>query len=80
MVVNDDAFPMDNRSGCESIAGKPAPTVDWLRTRNSASTNEHCGSGLARESVGPVDIDVECAAAFASKPAPTGFSANLKIV
>ncbi|MBZ9782300.1 hypothetical protein K9857_12200 [Pseudomonas sp. REP124] len=30
-----------------------------------------CGSGLARESGRSVDIDVECAAAFASKPAPT---------
>jgi len=32
-----------------------------------------CGSGLARESGGSVGIDVGCADAFASKPAPTGF-------
>ncbi|MBC3385084.1 hypothetical protein [Pseudomonas sp. SWRI179] len=32
-----------------------------------------CGSGLARESGGSDGIDAECAAAFASKPAPTGF-------
>ncbi|HWT67949.1 MAG TPA: hypothetical protein VN214_02425 [Pseudomonas sp.] len=31
-----------------------------------------CGSGLARESGRSVDINVECAAVFASKPAPTG--------
>ncbi|WP_171061816.1 hypothetical protein [Pseudomonas jessenii] len=31
-----------------------------------------CGSGLARESGGSVGIDVGCADAFASKPAPTG--------
>jgi hypothetical protein len=29
------------------------------------------GSGLARESGVSVDIDVECAVPFASKPAPT---------
>jgi len=31
-----------------------------------------CGSGLARESAGSACIDVGCADAFASKPAPTG--------
>ncbi|MDR7054011.1 ribosomal protein S27E [Pseudomonas koreensis] len=32
---------------------------------------ENCGSELARESGGSVEGDVECADAFASKPAPT---------
>jgi hypothetical protein len=27
MVVNDDAFILDNRGALEGIAGKPAPTV-----------------------------------------------------
>jgi hypothetical protein len=35
------------------------------------STADPCGSGLARESGVSVDIDVECAGPFASKPAPT---------
>ncbi|PQP04362.1 hypothetical protein C5612_10220 [Pseudomonas frederiksbergensis] len=30
-----------------------------------------CGSGLAREEVITVDINVDCQSAFASKPAPT---------
>ncbi|WP_181432097.1 hypothetical protein [Pseudomonas jessenii] len=35
MVVNDDAYDLDNRGALESIASKPAPTVwrshyfDW---------------------------------------------------
>ncbi|WP_460118739.1 hypothetical protein [Pseudomonas sp. H3_G09] len=41
---------------------------------------DYCGSGLARESAVSGDDDVECAEAFASKPAPTGILVALKIV
>jgi hypothetical protein len=42
--------------------------------REVRPTQIPCGSGLARESGGTDDINVECNAAFASKPAPTGGS------
>ena len=35
-----------------------------------------CESGLARESGVSGDINIDCAAVFASKPAPTGFSVH----
>ena len=41
---------------------------------------DHCGSELARESGGSGDGDVECAGAFAGKPAPTGIVSGMKIV
>ena len=41
---------------------------------------DYCGSGLARESGGSGNDDVECTDAFASKPAPTGILVALKMV
>ena len=41
---------------------------------------DHCGSELARESGGSGNAGVECAGAFASKPAPTGIVSGMKIV
>ena len=40
--------------------------------RYSANTPSHCGSEPAREEARPVDIDLECQIAFASKLAPAG--------
>jgi hypothetical protein len=34
---------------------------------------ETCGSGLARDSGGSANINFDCAAVIAGKPAPTGF-------
>jgi len=39
-----------------------------------------CGSGLARESGGSANINVECNAAFASKPAPTGAAVLMRFL
>ena len=39
-----------------------------------------CGSGLARDSGGSVNIDVECSIAIAGKPAPTGVVKTLKFL
>jgi len=36
-----------------------------------------CGSGLARECVGTVNLNVECDGLIASKLAPTGFKASM---
>jgi len=41
---------------------------------------DHCGSEPARESGVSCGDDVECAGAFAGKPAPTGVSVALKVV
>jgi hypothetical protein len=46
----------------------------YLSEKNEDQAPITCGSGLAREGISSVDKNVECAAAFASKPAPTGFS------
>ncbi|MFL1526947.1 hypothetical protein [Pseudomonas sp. O230] len=46
----------------------------------SGSKYTPCGSGLARESGGSANIMVECNAAFASKPAPTGAAALLRFM
>jgi len=43
-----------------------------LARRRSANHTKSCGSGLAREDGGSVNINAECHDAFASKPAPTG--------
>ena len=51
-----------------------APTRDLLRVPISGSANDYCGSGLARESVGSVNITAGCTDAIASKLAPTGYS------
>jgi hypothetical protein len=46
---------------------------------NFVYTTLHCGSELARDG-GVSDIkDVECMAAIAGKPAPTGFSIDLQV-
>ncbi|VVO30201.1 DUF3261 domain-containing protein [Pseudomonas fluorescens] len=39
-----------------------------------------CGSGLARDIGGSVNIDVECSIAIAGKPAPTGVVKTLKFL
>src|SRR3954469_6247793 len=44
---------------------------DLWRTRNRGCPHPPCGSEPAREGVGSGDYDVECAAVFASKLAPT---------
>ncbi|MVW85709.1 hypothetical protein EI969_07085 [Pseudomonas sp. PB101] len=41
-------------------------------------TQINCGSGLARDSGGSVNINAGCAGLIASKLAPTGFSGVLK--
>ncbi|RON73884.1 hypothetical protein BK675_17430 [Pseudomonas fluorescens] len=41
---------------------------------------DHCGSELARESAVSGDDDVDCAAAFASRLAPTGILVAMKMV
>jgi len=56
-----------------SIASKLAPTFEPGRTQTLCSLTIHCGSELAREGVLSGNVDVGCAGAFASKPAPTGF-------
>jgi len=50
----------------------PLPQGVWLMAGMFGVPTIYCGSGLAHESAGSGDGDVECAAAFASKPAPTG--------
>ncbi len=47
------------------------PQGAWVY-KKFAGNRKYCGSGLARESGGPVSIDVGCNDAFASKLAPTG--------
>ncbi|PVZ62129.1 hypothetical protein C9422_01130 [Pseudomonas sp. B1(2018)] len=50
----------------------PLPQVLWCWSGICGST-DHCGSELARDGGGSVNIDVEADALIASKPAPTGF-------
>ena len=55
-----------------AIASKLAPTPAVANT-TSATPPIPCGSELARESGRSACINIECAAPFASKPAPTLF-------
>ncbi|MRJ23302.1 hypothetical protein FRT60_23690 [Pseudomonas haemolytica] len=48
-----------------------AAAVSQITARQLTHHNSKCGSGLARESGGSVNINVCWADAFASKPAPT---------
>jgi len=54
-----------------SSRASPLPQ-GFCGTTKSLVNTEHCGSELARESGGSAGKDVECAAVFASRLAPTG--------
>ncbi|MGF6705461.1 hypothetical protein ABIA58_002331 [Pseudomonas frederiksbergensis] len=87
-LARDSGLPVDINAGCDGlIAGKPAPTVlrcshilcshtiqcgSKQPCANSADNTNPCGSGLARDSGLPVDINAGCAGLIAGKPAPTG--------
>jgi hypothetical protein len=43
------------------------------RDGNSPNNTNSCGSGLARDSGGSVNINGGCADVIAGKPAPTGY-------
>ena len=70
----------------QNCGSKPAPTGDWCRHKKTGlgdpleswpgvrarpEMRSNCGSGLAREEDVTFSSDVDCYAAFASKPAPT---------
>ena len=58
------------------------PAIPGVCRTSKIPTDKHfstCGSELARESGVSGTVDVECANAFASKLAPTGFSGGFKI-
>ncbi len=57
-----------------------APTGIWVAKKIADLPPDLCRSEPARESGVTGDDDVECAGAFAGKPAPTGVLVALKIV
>ncbi|OOG81482.1 hypothetical protein B0E42_24840 [Pseudomonas sp. A25(2017)] len=65
---------------CCAAEREQAPSPRWFISSIQVTDPPPipCGSGLARESGGPADINVECAGFFASKPAPTGSAAGSK--
>jgi hypothetical protein len=56
-----------------AIAGKPAPTRICANPRFRDQHQILVGAELAREEAGTFKADAECADAFASRLAPTGF-------
>jgi hypothetical protein len=63
------------------INARAAPTNELATYTNFANNTDHCGSGLAREGGGTINIDVACPTAIASKSdrrtaAPTWISLN----
>src|SRR5690349_6312776 len=55
----------------DSSRASPLPQGLWPAVGLAFTEDQNCGSGLAREGGGSVDISVGCAGLFASRLAPT---------
>jgi len=65
---------------CRSLREQARSHRDLGWAEDCGLAPDHCGSELARESGVTGDDEVDCAGAFAGKPAPTGILVALKIV
>ena len=59
-----------------SSRASPLPQGLWPAVGLAFTEDQNCGSGLAREGGGSVNISIGFAGLFAGKPAPTGIVAS----